>query len=88
MGETGTCASPIARHAKGLAERKGVVGRFGVVDQPVRGGPRLLTGPGDRQRDDQAIPGECMGVVTACELGATPLDVSFGLADGRVHSAE
>ena len=29
-----------------------------------------------------------MGVATACELGAAPLDVSFGLADGQVHSAE
>ena len=29
-----------------------------------------------------------MGVAAACELGAAPLDASFGLADGQVHSAE
>src|SRR5262245_66552518 len=29
-----------------------------------------------------------MGVVAACELGAAPLDASFGLADDHVHSAE
>ncbi|WNG93545.1 hypothetical protein [Mycobacterium sp. ITM-2016-00318] len=28
-----------------------------------------------------------MGVAAACAVGAAP-DVSFGLADGRVHSAE
>ena len=68
-----------------VRERIGVVGGFGGVDQPVRGGPRLLTGPGDRQCLDQHCPGECVGVVAACELGAAPLDVSFGLADGHVH---
>jgi hypothetical protein len=29
-----------------------------------------------------------MGVAAACELGATPLDRPFGLADGQVHTAE
>src|ERR1700742_2169044 len=29
-----------------------------------------------------------MGVAAACELGATPLDRPFGLADGHVHTAE
>ena len=71
----------VAIGAKRIREEKGVVGGLGGFDQPVRGGPRLLTGPGDRQREDQECPGECMGVVAACRLGATPLDASFGLAD-------
>src|SRR5262245_24375817 len=29
-----------------------------------------------------------MGIAAACEVGATPLDRPFGLADGHVHTAE
>ena len=29
-----------------------------------------------------------MSVAAACELGAAPLDASFGLADGHVRDAE
>jgi hypothetical protein len=60
---------------------------FGGLDQAVRGGPRLLTATGERQRPHEDCPGDPVGVATACELGAAPLDASFGLADGRVHSA-
>ena len=69
-------------------ERTRVAGGLGGLDQAVRGGHRLLTGTGDRQCDDQACPGECVGVATACELGAAPLDPPFGLADVHVRSAE
>ena len=63
-----------------------VVGGLGGVDQTGRGGHRLVSGTGDRQCEDQACPGECVGVATACELGAAPLDRPFGLADGqRTH---
>ncbi len=40
------------------------------------------------QRDDQACPGECVGVATAGKLGAAPLDRPFGLADGNVCTAK
>jgi len=73
-------AEDVAVRPKRVREHIGVVGGFGGVEQPVRGGPRLLTGLGDRQRDDQGCPRECMGVAAACELVATPLDASFGLA--------
>ena len=73
-------AEDVAVGPKRVREHIGVVGGFGGVEQPVRGGPRLLTGLGDRQRDDQGCPRECMGVAAACELVATPLDASFGLA--------
>ncbi len=69
-------------------ERIRVVGGFGGVDQTVRGSHRLVIGTGDRQCDDQGCPGECMGVATACELGAAPLDPPFGLADVQVCTAE
>ena len=59
-----------------------VAGGLGGVDQTVRGGHRLVSGTGDRQREDQGCPGEGVGVATACELGAAPLDRPFGLADG------
>jgi hypothetical protein len=61
----------------------GVVGGFGGVDQAGRGIHRLLTGTGDRQcaltRDARMMD---VGVATACELGAAPLEQPFGLADG------
>ena len=71
-----------------MRERNGIVGGLGGFDQPGRDGPRLLTSPGDRPCDGRGCPGECMGVAAACELGATPLDRPFGLADGQVHTAE
>ena len=45
-------------------------------------------GPGERQRDDQPCPGECMGIVAACELGAAPFDTPFGLADEQIRIAK
>ena len=39
-----------------------VAGRFGGVDQTVRGRHRIVSGTGNRQSDDQARPGECVGV--------------------------
>ena len=65
-----------------------VAGGFGGVDQTARGGHRLVKATGDRQCDDQACRGECVGVAAARELGATPLDPPFGLADDRVRAAE
>jgi hypothetical protein len=54
-------------------ERIGVVGGFGGLDQAVRGGPRLFTTASGRQCNDQASPGDPMGVAATCELGAAPL---------------
>jgi len=51
-------------------------------------GPCLLTATGERPCEHEACPGECMGVATACQQGATPLDPSFRLADGHIRSAK
>ncbi len=73
---------------EGVCERIGVSGGLGGVDQAVRGGSRLLTGTGERQCEYEACPGECVGVATACELGAAPFDRPFGLTYGKVRSGE
>ena len=69
-------------------EHKRVVGGLRGLDQAVRGGPRLLTATGHRQCEHEACIGDSVGVTTACQLGAAPLDIAFGLADDRVRSAK
>ena len=73
---------------KGICEHIGVAGGLGGVDQAVGGGSRLLTGTGVRQCEDEACPGESVGVATACELGAAPFDRAFGLTCGNVRKAK
>jgi hypothetical protein len=73
---------------KCVRERTRVAGGLGGVDQTVRGDPRLVLEPGDRQCEDQAYPSECVGVATVCELGAAPLDLPFGLPDVQVRRAK
>ena len=69
-------------------QRTWVVGGLGGVDQTVRRCHRLVLGTRDLQRDDQACPGECVGVATAGEFGVVPLDRPFWLAGEHVGAAE
>ena len=44
--------------------------------------------PANASANTVACPGECVGVATACELGAAPFDRAFGLTRGDVRKAQ
>ena len=64
------------------------MGGFGGVDQAGRGGHRFVIGTGERSALTRYASDDCMGVATACELGAAPVDTPFGLADGQIRIAK
>src|SRR6478672_1768373 len=70
-----------------VREHMRVAGGFCGVDQAVRDGHRVVATTDDPQSDDQGGSTKCAGVATACQLGATPLNPSFGLPDRHVSTA-